>query len=315
MRLKAAGYTTAHIGKYLNGYGGGASCGPGDPYVPAGWDYWAAKMAATQGTCSENNYYQYSLFENGPGHPASGETVDYGSATTDYQTDVYRDHALQVLDRRPPSPNPALHGGRLRRPARPFEPAPRHKFTLSSVPLAPLPGFDEQNIDDKPLWLRLKARHKLTSSEKSNINQRRHRRLEMLLGVDEAIQAIVNKVAASGELDNTYFVFTSDNGFFHGEHRIGSGKYLPYEPSSHVPMLIRGPGIPPGIDLRAGLQRRLHADRARHGRRHRLRERTRRRPLDAALRPQPGHAQRPARSCSRATSAPASAPARSRPRA
>jgi N-acetylglucosamine-6-sulfatase len=248
VRLKAAGYNTAHIGKYLNGYGGGASCGPGDAYVPAGWDRWSAKMAATQGSCSENNYYQYSLFENGPGHPATGETVDYGSDTTDYQTDVYRDHALQVLTDELPSSSPLYMEVDFGAPHGPFEPAPRHKFTLSGAPLAPLPGYDEANIDDKPLWLRLKAKHKLSSSEKANISGRRRRRMEMLLGVDEAISAVVTRVQAAGELGNTYFVFSSDNGFFNGEHRIGSGKYLPYEPSSHVPMVVRGPGIPPSID-------------------------------------------------------------------
>ncbi len=247
VRLKAAGYRTAHVGKYLNGYGGGGGCGPGDPYVPAGWDYWAAKLAATQGTCSENNYYQYSLYENGPGHPVDGETVDYGSAVDDYQTDVYRDHALDVLDADLPGSTPLYMEVDFGAPHGPFEPAPRHKFALSGAPLAPLPGFDEKNIDDKPLWLRLKAKHKLTSTDKANINTRRRRRLEMLLGVDEAVAAIVNKVAAAGELSNTYFVFTSDNGFFNGEHRVGSGKYLPYEPSSRVPMVIRGPGIPPGV--------------------------------------------------------------------
>jgi arylsulfatase A-like enzyme len=126
VRLKAAGYSTAHIGKYLNGYGGGPSCGPGNPYIPAGWDYWAAKMAATQGTCSENNYYQYSLYENGPGHPASGEAVDYGSGTTDYQTDVYRDHALNVLTTDLPSTTPLYMEVDFGAPHGPFEPAPRH---------------------------------------------------------------------------------------------------------------------------------------------------------------------------------------------
>jgi N-acetylglucosamine-6-sulfatase len=246
VRLKAAGYYTAHIGKYLNGYGGGDACGPGDPFVPPGWDDWHAKMAATNGACSENNYYQYSLYEkNGPADPTP-EVVDYGSDTTDYQTDVYRDKALTILDARLPSTTPLYMEVDFGAPHGPFEPAPRHKFTLSSAPLPALPGFNEKNISDKPSWLRLKARHRLTASEKANINTRRRRRMEMLLSVDEAIAAIVNNVSSQGELANTYFVFTSDNGFFNGEHRIGSGKYLPYEPSSHVPLVIRGPGIPTG---------------------------------------------------------------------
>jgi arylsulfatase A-like enzyme len=51
---------------------------------------------------------------------------------------------------------------------------------------------------------------------------------------------------ATGELDNTYVLFTSDNGFFLGEHRRRHGKTLPYEPSLRVPLLLRGPGIPAG---------------------------------------------------------------------
>jgi hypothetical protein len=51
-------------------------------------------------------------------------------------------------------------------------------------------------------------------------------------------------LAAIGELDNTYILFTSDNGFFHGEHRVPSGKVLLYEPSIRVPLVMRGPGIP-----------------------------------------------------------------------
>jgi len=51
-------------------------------------------------------------------------------------------------------------------------------------------------------------------------------------------------VRASGQLDNTYFIFTSDNGYMQGEHRVRSGKMLPYEPSARVPLIVRGPGIP-----------------------------------------------------------------------
>ena len=71
-------------------------------------------------------------------------------------------------------------------------------------------------------------------------------RRESLLAVDEAVEAVVGALARTGRLDNTYILFTSDNGFFQGEHRIYKGKYLAYDPSSHVPLLIRGPGIPAG---------------------------------------------------------------------
>jgi arylsulfatase A-like enzyme len=64
--------------------------------------------------------------------------------------------------------------------------------------------------------------------------------------VDEGVARIVGALENSGELDNTYIVFTSDNGYMQGEHRVRSGKMLPYDPSTHVPLVIRGPGIPAG---------------------------------------------------------------------
>jgi len=81
---------------------------------------------------------------------------------------------------------------------------------------------------------------------KGEIAAERRRRLEMMISVDEAVADIVDELDDEGILDDTYIVFASDNGFFRGEHRIGSGKYLPYEPASRVPLMIRGPGIPAG---------------------------------------------------------------------
>jgi N-acetylglucosamine-6-sulfatase len=64
--------------------------------------------------------------------------------------------------------------------------------------------------------------------------------------VDESVGELIQALRGDGILDDTYIIFSSDNGFFRGEHRIASGKYLPYDPSSRVPLLIRGPGIPAG---------------------------------------------------------------------
>jgi N-acetylglucosamine-6-sulfatase len=62
--------------------------------------------------------------------------------------------------------------------------------------------------------------------------------------VDEGVGAIVDALRARGELDQTLFVFTSDSGFFQGEHRVPRGKFKVYEPSVRVPALMRGPGVP-----------------------------------------------------------------------
>jgi hypothetical protein len=62
--------------------------------------------------------------------------------------------------------------------------------------------------------------------------------------VDEAVRDILVALNESGELDNTLVIYTSDNGFLLGEHRIRSGKLLPYEESIRVPLLMRGPGVP-----------------------------------------------------------------------
>jgi arylsulfatase A-like enzyme len=74
-------------------------------------------------------------------------------------------------------------------------------------------------------------------------------RSESLLAVDEAVVRIFRALEESGELDRTLVIFTSDNGFFHGEHRIRQGKVRLYEPSIRVPLLVRGPGVPKGVRL------------------------------------------------------------------
>jgi N-acetylglucosamine-6-sulfatase len=64
-----------------------------------------------------------------------------------------------------------------------------------------------------------------------------------MLAVDEMVASLVEELEAAGELDNTYIFFTSDNGWFGGEHRIRSGKNRAYEESARVPLFVRGPGV------------------------------------------------------------------------
>jgi arylsulfatase A-like enzyme len=71
--------------------------------------------------------------------------------------------------------------------------------------------------------------------------------LETLQAVDRGVERIVEALRQDGQLHRTLLVFTSDNGYFHGEHRIPFGKTLPYEPSIRVPLVIRGPGVRRGV--------------------------------------------------------------------
>ena len=68
-----------------------------------------------------------------------------------------------------------------------------------------------------------------------------------MLAVDEMVGAVVEELGAAGELENTYIFFSSDNGWFGGEHRIQSAKNRAYEESARVPLFVRGPGVAAGM--------------------------------------------------------------------
>ena len=251
--LQGAGYHNVQIGKYLNGYGGAPAP------VPPGWDEWYGKLSEYDENVKGGRlYFNYQLQEDPPadggvpcpsGDPESpGEpfTCEYGEDSDDYQTDVFREMAVEAIHRLGGSggPAPFFLNVDFNAPHSPYVPAPRHQGTLAGVPLPPPPGLNEPNVSDKPFFLRRLP--KLGNGKLTAIENRRRSRLEMLRSVDDAVKAIVDALAAEGQLDNTYLIFTSDNGYFSGEHRIRQGKYLPHEPASHVPMMIRGPGIPAG---------------------------------------------------------------------
>jgi arylsulfatase A-like enzyme len=235
--LRAAGYHTMHIGKYLNGY-------TADDGVPAGWAEWYGSVDP-----STYSFYGYTLNEN-------GRLVTYGSAPEDYQADVYTRKAVDAIRRRAPH-GPFLlsvaylapHSGQPREPGDPVGmptpvPAPRHQHAFDSEPLPAPPSLNELDVSDKPASIRNKPL--LAPAELAAIQENYRQRLESLLAIDEGVAAIVGALRASGELSNTVVIFTADNGFFHGEHRIPTGKVLLYEPSIRVPLLVRGPGVPRG---------------------------------------------------------------------
>jgi N-acetylglucosamine-6-sulfatase len=242
--LQRAGYRTMHVGKFLNRYG--VDLGP--YHVPPGWDDWHGSVDPFT-----YQYYGTMLNENGV----------LRSYPSDYSTDLYAGRALELIGRAARGERPfflsvgflAPHDGgprELEDPAGMVTPvaAPRHRdrFAYESLPPSARPSFNEADMSDKPAYMR--ALPPIGQQQAEAIEENYRQRLESLAAVDEAVVAITNALRSAGELDNTLLIFTSDNGFFHGEHRMPTDKMLVYEPSIRVPLIVRGPGVPVGVERR-----------------------------------------------------------------
>jgi N-acetylglucosamine-6-sulfatase len=129
----------------------------------------------------------------------------------------------------------------------PATPAERHKGAFAEEQAPRPPSFDEEDVSDKPSWIREAKR--FSTKQVSDIDDKYRKRLESMLAVDEMVASLVQELEATDELENTFIFFTSDNGMSLGEHRRRSGKRLPYEELAHVPLFVRGPGLAAGSKI------------------------------------------------------------------
>ncbi len=261
--LQGAGYRTVHVGKVMNGYGQAPFSSGLE--VPPGWNSWYGVVNEDQ----THYFYGYTLNVNGTivgpfGDSGSWDTREYGARddpgcplaplnglpcnhVTDKLTEITANELLAVPPDRPfyvQLDYTAPHGD-FRRPAGP-EPAPRHYdwFKGARLPHDASEGLNEGNVGDKPRFIR--DAPYLTPREKRIYRIYYQKQLDSLRSVDDGVKRIIDTLGYLGRLRNTYVIFTSDNGFFFGEHRLLGGKFLAYEPATHMPFLIRGPGIEPG---------------------------------------------------------------------
>jgi N-acetylglucosamine-6-sulfatase len=221
-RLHDAGYRTALIGKYFNGY-------ENTRHVPQGWDKWFANFGF--------RYFDYDVNDD-------GTIRHFGTRESDYLTDVLRGQTQQFIGASAAQGTPFFAYVAPIAPHGPFTPAPRdeHAFDGEKAPRAP--SFNELDVSDKPPWIRQLLR--LSEREKAAVNGRHEKRVETLQALDLLVEGVVNKLRDSGQLSNTYIVFTSDHGVHQGEHRIPAGKARPYEDDIRVPLLVRGPDVQAG---------------------------------------------------------------------
>jgi arylsulfatase A-like enzyme len=226
--LHDAGYRTALIGKYLNGYGVRR-----EPYVPPGWDEW---LAFTNGN---GEYFDYTMYDGERGD------LSFGSRPREYSTDVIGRRAVSFI-RGVPEGRPLFLMVTPYAPHAGFHPAPRHEGTLASAPVPLGPAVNEADVSDKPLHIRVNP-----IEPADELRRRTRAQWETLLAVDQLVGDVLAALRDTGRAGDTLVIFASDNGFANREHRWIS-KLVPYEESIRIPMVIRLPGtIAPGATSQA----------------------------------------------------------------
>jgi arylsulfatase A-like enzyme len=234
--LQEAGYRTALFGKYLNGYPDRDDPSVPKTHVPPGWNAWYSPSGG-----DEYSNFNYTLNEN-------GVLTRYGDDEASYLTDVLSRKAVDFVASNAGSPlflyiaTYAPHGVASANGAP--VPAPRHATLFADLMAPRTAAFNEEDVSDKPAYIRELARIGPVAADE--IDRRYRERIRSLQAIDELIVAVLSALERSGELDNTYVFYTSDNGFMLGQHRLRTGKSVPYEESIRVGLTVRGPGIPRG---------------------------------------------------------------------
>ncbi len=234
--LREAGYQTAHVGKIH------MAIKPGAAHIRPGFDYWFSFQG-------QGEYFDPMVNDNGREYRVEG-----------YMTDILTERAVDWLKAK-------------RDPAKPFSlnlwhkgvhedhsPAPRHRDLYAGVALPPPPhGTSDETFLGKPEWQRIKAfdvRWKsyvpVDSLPPKGWPFKEEKFLSLLrcmAAIDESLGTILGTLEEIGELDDTVVIFSSDNGYFMGEHGYWD-KRIAYENSMRIPLLVRyPPKVPAGRSI------------------------------------------------------------------
>lgn len=226
--LQAAGYRTALIGKYMNAY----PLTDDRTYVPPGWTEWYSP-----GKKNAYDGFDYYLNEN-------GTLVAYPPTQDNFFTDVMSRKGVDFIDRAAQEKTPFFLMLSAFAPHEPSTPAPRHQNLLPDISAPRPPSFNEEDMSDKSFDM--SHNPLLSEDDIQRIDERYRQRVLSMLSVDEMIPEIFKTLEKNGILENTYIIFTSDQGFTLGEHRIVEGKSSFFEEDIVVPFVVRGPNIPEG---------------------------------------------------------------------
>lgn len=223
-RLHEAGYSTALIGKWMNGYENmmGTDGGWAHPY----FDQWYVALGS-----------------NDPVEVNSNGDIKLTDTPLVHETDLLRDRCEDFI--RNHRNGPWVCWATLKAPHGPYAPSPNHENAFSNEPLYRRPSYDEEDVSGKPSFVRDEPR----SNNVNDLDNKR-RKLQInkwreLLDVDDAVRALWNTIQNTGQADRTYLIYAIDNGYMLGEHRLDK-KAQSYEESSRNPLMVRGPAVAQG---------------------------------------------------------------------
>jgi N-acetylglucosamine-6-sulfatase len=230
--LQSAGYTTAYIGKYHMGE-------ENDEKRP-GFDYFVTHKG-------QGKYFDTEFNVEGQRRVLPG-----------YYTHVVTDLAEQWLRRAAAGDRPFLLMLGHKAPHSFYFPEPKYEHAFDDVRVEyPATAFQ---LDDKPKWFldRLDTWHGIYGPLFEYRKQFPDRRPEAvkefaamtraywgtILSVDDSVGRLYDLLKELGQLDNTLFIFTGDNGLLNGEHGMVDKRTM-HEPSIRVPLVVRYPGLAP----------------------------------------------------------------------
>jgi N-acetylglucosamine-6-sulfatase len=264
--MQQLGYATSFAGKYMNNYGYGtnstvdslpqclnstmawdtnhmrATCAQRVEHVPRGWQNWQALKG-------NSVYYNYTLSNNGVAETHGDNYED------DYLIDLVKNRTLDFLGSAIAAKKPFFATLAVPSAHEPADPAPQYADYAKDLVAPRTPNFNlvmganGPRGDDARHWMVANVNGAsggipMNDTVISFVDLLYRRRLATLQSVDDLVEALVNKVDAAGKLDETYFVYTADNGYHLGQFAIGLDKRQPYDTDVKVPFYARGPGIP-----------------------------------------------------------------------
>jgi N-acetylglucosamine-6-sulfatase len=245
--LQSLGYQTSYAGKYLNLYGipGSPGCqkfsngtsSPGCRRVPPGWNRWLGLIGNSQ-------YYNYGVVKSINGAP--GETIRHAQTyEKDYLPDVAANFTLESIHEFAKTPDkPFLAVTAWPTAHMPFTPAPwsEHEYDGAEAKKTPNYNASWENQQSKHWMMRWLA--PIDAATEKWMNSVYQNRTEALMSVDNHIEQFISALQETGAYDNTWIIYTSDNGWQLGQHRLSYDKRQLYENDIRVPFIVTGPGVP-----------------------------------------------------------------------